>query len=101
MDCFDRFTLLSNQHLVESFDEIENSYNLGILKTSNNGQYFYEKAKSLNVDLKNCIVIDDSEKVCKTFENLGGKGICSFGILEVVKNLEKLLKKVLYYKRYQ
>ena len=75
-----RFTLPNNPILNASFDEIENSYNLGIFKTTNNGQYFLDEANSLNIQIEDCVVIDDSVKVCRVFENLGGKAINSFGV---------------------
>ena len=90
MDSFDRFTLPNNLILKESFDEIDNSYNLGIFKSTNNGQYFLEKAKKLRVEISNCVVIDDSAKICKIFENLGGKAFRSYGLDEAMKNLDKL-----------
>lgn len=90
MDCFDRFTLPSNPILAQTFEEIENSYNLGIFKTTNNGEYFSSKAKKLNVSMQNCVVIDDSHKVCATFENLGGKSLCTYGIKPAVEALSLL-----------
>ncbi len=92
MDSFDRFTLPSNLILMESFDEIENSYNLGIFKTTNNGQYFIDKAESLGVEISNCVLVDDSARVCKVFEGLGGRALRSFGVVEVVGSLESIRK---------
>jgi FMN phosphatase YigB (HAD superfamily) len=93
MDCFDRFILPSNPQLAETFDEIDNSYYLGILKTTNNGEYFSNKAQSLHVDLKDCVVIDDSAKVCSVFEELGGFAINVYGIDNVVAGLSRLQQK--------
>ncbi|MEM1312153.1 MAG: hypothetical protein AAGF07_01680 [Patescibacteria group bacterium] len=90
MDCFDRFTLPSNPQLTKIFDEIDNSHNLGILKSTNNGEYFMNKAKSLKVNIHNCVVIDDSVKVCKVFEELGGLAINAYGEEEVLASLNKL-----------
>jgi hypothetical protein len=89
-DSFDRFTLPSNPILQESFDEIDNSYNLGIFKTTSNGQYFLDKAKELGVEISKCVVIDDSASVCKVFKNLGGRALQSYGVEEVVGSLESL-----------
>jgi FMN phosphatase YigB (HAD superfamily) len=90
MDSFDRFTLPSNLILKESFDEIDNSYNLGIFKTTNNGQYFLDKARILSVEISNCVLVDDSARVCEVFENLGGRALRSYGVEQVVENLERL-----------
>lgn len=92
MDCFDRFTLPSNPSLAQTFNEIENSYNLGILKTMNQGQYFYNKAASLNVPMRECVVIDDSAKVCKIFEELGGRALCTYGVEAALNGLTTLQK---------
>ncbi len=90
MDCFDRFTLDSNQILTSSFDEIDNSYNIGLLKTSNSGEYFLSRAQQKNIDIRNCVVIDDSPKVCEIFTKLGGKSFCVSGEKEVIDILNKL-----------
>jgi FMN phosphatase YigB (HAD superfamily) len=92
MDCFDRFTVPSNPILQEIFDEIENSCNIGLFKTSNNGQYFSEKVSSLGANISECVVIDDSKKVCRVFESLGGKAINAYGIEECVNKLSELLE---------
>lgn len=73
MDSFDRFTLPYNSILQNTFDRIDNSYNIGILKTSNNGEYFVNTIQEFAVDTKSCVLIDDSQETCKTFDNLGGK----------------------------
>jgi FMN phosphatase YigB (HAD superfamily) len=90
MDSFDRFTLPSNPILKESFDEIDNSYNLGIFKTTNSGQYFLDKVKKLGVQISNCVVIDDSASVCKVFKNLGGTALQCYGVEKVIGSLESL-----------
>jgi FMN phosphatase YigB (HAD superfamily) len=72
MDSFDRWTLKNNPILTEVFDYIHNSYNLKILKDDNDGQYFLDVCKYFNVDIQDCIHIDDSLKVCNVFNNLGG-----------------------------
>ncbi|NBV28044.1 hypothetical protein EBS02_03350 [bacterium] len=73
MDSFDRFTLPNHRYLFEIFDEIHNSYNLGLLKTSNNGEYFTRVSRKYNIDPNDTYLIDDSGSTCKTFSSFGGK----------------------------
>ncbi len=72
MDSFDRFTLPKHRYLLDIFDEIHNSYNLGILKTTNEGEYFKRVCKKYNVNPANSYLIDDSQSTCQVFNNLGG-----------------------------
>lgn len=87
MDSLDRFTIPNNPILTDTFDRIDNSYNLGILKTTNGGQYFKEVAHEFQVNISNCIVIDDSKDVCETFKTLGGIAYCVTGESNVVNIL--------------
>jgi 2-hydroxy-3-keto-5-methylthiopentenyl-1-phosphate phosphatase len=91
MDCFDRFTLPSNPILEQTFDEINNSYNLGIFKSTDGGRYFKEKTETLGGDIKSSVVIDDSDGVCEAFTKLGGRAFCVTGESEVIKVLQSLL----------
>lgn len=72
MDSFDRFTL-PKLGLEKYFDHISNSYFEGKQKTTNNGELFMEYAKKYEANIKSCIVLDNSLKVCDVFKNLGGR----------------------------
>jgi|SRR3989338_2219001 len=71
MDSFSRFTVPA-LGLKNYFDYISNSYHEGKHKTDKNGEIFIEYADKFDVPLKKCVVIDDSQNVCTTFESLGG-----------------------------
>lgn len=92
MDCFDRFTVKNNPILGETFNEIENSYNIKLLKSSNGGEYFRNKAEDLGKNMDNCFVLDDSEKICRIFTELGGKSFCVYGEESVLSALDVLTK---------
>jgi FMN phosphatase YigB (HAD superfamily) len=90
MDSFNRFTLPANPLLRSSFDEINNSYDVGILKNTDNGRYFVEKSKQLGVPLENSVLIDDSQQFCDIFTRLGGTAFCVTGVENVKKVLNYL-----------
>ncbi len=90
MDSFNRFTLPNNPLLTEVFDEINNSYDIKMLKTTENGKYFLEKCSELGVDIKDCILIDDSSRTCNAFSNLGGTTYCVSGVNQVREVLDNL-----------
>ena len=95
MDSFDRFTLPNNPILSQTFDEINNSYNIKMFKSSNKGEYFKNKLDKLGKTMDTAFVIDDSEKICRVFNELGGKAFCVYGedkvlvILDELTNYEK------------
>lgn len=91
MDSFDRFTLPRAVRLKEVFDRIDNSFNLGELKRDNNGQYFLDRAKEQNISINQCYFIDDSQKNCDFYTELGGRAYCATGEDNVVSVLKKLL----------
>ena len=94
MDSFDRFSLPKNPLMTENFDEIDNSYNTKMFKTSNNGKYFLQKISSAGAVISNCILIDDSENNCDMFRSLGGMAFnVKGGEDEVVKACEYILKR--------
>ncbi len=72
MDSFSRFTVPALE-LEKYFDHISNSFNEGKYKTDNGGETYLEYAKRFNVDIKECVVIDDSINACDIFASLGGK----------------------------
>jgi len=90
MDSFDRFTLPSNPSLTKAFDRIDNSFNVKMLKTTNNGQYFIKTAAEYEIPLSNCVVIDDSQEVCDVFTYLGGQSFCVTTEANVLNALSKL-----------
>jgi hypothetical protein len=71
MDSFDRFTAPALQ-LNSHFDVIVNSYSEGQLKTDNNGESFL---KYLKGSVAEAVLIEDSQKTCDVFTQLGGKAL--------------------------
>ena len=89
MDSFDRFTLPNNKYLYNFFDEIHNSFNFGLLKTTNNGEYFKKIIKKYNLNPKNSYLIDDSNSTCKIFSDLGGTSFrtkTENDVLDIISN---------------
>ncbi len=71
MDSFSRFTVPALR-LEKYFDYISNSYYEGRHKTDNGGLIFKEYSERVGTPLSECVVLDDSQRVCDTFESLGG-----------------------------
>ena len=89
MDSFDRFTLPNNKYLYNIFDEIHNSFNFGLLKTTNNGEYFKKIIKKYNLNPKNSYLIDDYNSTCKIFSDLGGTSFrtkTENDVLDIISN---------------
>ncbi|TSC62016.1 MAG: Uncharacterized protein G01um101448_395 [Parcubacteria group bacterium Gr01-1014_48] len=74
MDCFDRFTMPAI-NLQNYFDVVVNSYNRRISKNENNGELFKRVATENGLELIDSILIDNSETICKIFQNLGGQSL--------------------------
>ena len=72
MDSFDRFTIPAHPELEETFDEIHNSYNIGIHKPDQNGKYFTDVMTKQGVEPSICHLIDDSGSSCAAFRQAGG-----------------------------
>lgn len=72
MDSFSRFTVPALQ-LEQYFDHISNSYYEEKHKADNDGELFVEYAEKWGVPISDCVVIDDSPRVCAIFEALGGR----------------------------
>jgi FMN phosphatase YigB (HAD superfamily) len=89
MDCFMRFTVPA-LNLGPHFDAISSSYDEKMSKTDNNGEVFKKYADRYGVALENCLVIDDSEAVCKVFESHGGMGHLVSKGKDVMFFLEKI-----------
>ena len=71
MDCFSRFTVPANQ-LQTVFDRIINSSDIARSKRDQDGLSFRETAEQYGLQLSNSILIDDSEKTCNLFQQMGG-----------------------------
>jgi FMN phosphatase YigB (HAD superfamily) len=74
MDVFSRFTVPALR-LHAYFDEIVNSADVGVYKTDGNGSIFDEIAKRHGAELRDCILLDDSEDALRVFEYQGGLGL--------------------------
>ena len=71
MDSFTRFTVPA-LNLNKYFDLISNSYYEEKHKTDEGGKLFIKYIDRFNANVRECIIIDDSKKVCSVFNNLGG-----------------------------
>lgn len=71
MDVFNIWTVPALT-LNSMFDEIINSSDVGYLKTDYGGKIFLEQTKLYDTSVENCVLLDDSKNVCKTFSDLGG-----------------------------
>ena len=71
-DAFERFILPEFQQLRDTFDFIDNSHAIGLLKSDCEGKYFLDRLRSLDVKPQDAWLIDDGEKNCEIFSNLGG-----------------------------
>lgn len=92
IDGFDRFVLPANSTLVETFDQIDNSYNTGLLKLSNNGVYFSSIFGNISSEYKKkSVLVDDSLVNCEMFQSIGGIAYNILGgELEVIAILSEL-----------
>lgn len=90
MDSFDRFTLPANPYLGKAFDEVHNSYLLGLLKKTRSGVYFVDTVAGHGADFGQCVLIDDSDSTCKLFQGLGGIAYRTQNEDEVLAVLRKL-----------
>lgn len=86
MDCFTRF-IVPTYKLDTVFDHIINSADVGIRKEDRNGKIF----TLVTNDFPNCTIIDDSEHVCKFFEQHGGKAFHVQEREDTVKYLKSLI----------
>jgi FMN phosphatase YigB (HAD superfamily) len=71
MDSFTRFTVPSLE-LEQYFDVISNSYYEGRHKTDDNGALFIKYTTKFAVNIADCLLFDDSDKVLDVFSLLGG-----------------------------
>ena len=72
MDCFNRFTNPQIQ-FEKYFSYIFNSYDYGVLKDDVPTKCLFKKIIDLyDFDIKKSVLLDNSEKNCKIFSELGG-----------------------------
>jgi len=91
MDCFTRFTVPSLR-LKKIFDLIINSADIGYLKDDRNGKAFVDCLSLFNIDsMNNSYLLDDSEKACNMFNQLGGKVLIINDKKDTIKYLKMLL----------
>jgi FMN phosphatase YigB (HAD superfamily) len=91
MDSFSRFTQ-STLDLDKYFDLISNSYYEGMHKADNQGELFLKYTNKYGVQIKDCILFDDSKKVHETFLNLGGKAYLVTPEQDIIYHLTNLFK---------
>lgn len=74
MDCFRRF-IIPALNLGDCFDAIVISSETRVFKDDNSGEQFKKYASLLNTPISSAILIDDSEKCCTVFKQIGGYSI--------------------------
>jgi FMN phosphatase YigB (HAD superfamily) len=90
MDNFTRFTCPA-LNLNNYFNAISNSYDQRLLKTDNDGEIFLKYVKEQNANIKDCILLDDSQKIYDTFTNLGGTAHLITPEKDIAYHLQKLI----------
>ena len=71
MDCLDRFTVPALR-LGNYFDLILNSYNERMFKNDFDGKFYIEAAEHHGINIRDCVLIDNSEKTCELFSKIEG-----------------------------
>jgi FMN phosphatase YigB (HAD superfamily) len=89
MDSFTRFTVPA-LGLERYFDLISNSFDEGLMKTENDGELFVKYLKRFDAPIADSIVFDDSPRVGKVFERLGGKSYLVTKDVPLGFHLEKI-----------
>ena len=92
MDCLDRFTVPALR-LGNYFDLILNSYNERMFKNDQEGKFYLSAAENHGVDIKDCILLDNSEKTCALFKRLGGTAYLISGSKSLVYWLGQISSK--------
>lgn len=93
MDSFSRFTSPALM-LDDYFDYISNSYDEGMHKTDNQGELFLKYINKYGVAIEECILLDNSMKVQKVFDNLGGKTYLVTDEQDILYHLDNLLSNI-------
>lgn len=89
VDAFSRFSVPSKK--LNSFvDVVINSADWKSSKTDDNDNLLIAATDLLSCDVDNSILIDDKERVCRHFANLGGHSICIRSVKETLSVLSAL-----------
>lgn len=92
MDCFSRFTVPA-LGLDKVFDRIINSADVGYLKNEYDGKTFTDCFKQYNIsDISKSYFLDDSEKNCTVFSNLGGVALKVNSKEDTINHLKFIIK---------
>lgn len=90
MDCFNRFTI-NKLKLLNYFHYIFNSYDYGVLKDDPLPKGLFKKVIDLNgFDIKKSVLLDNSQKNCDLFNQLGGSSFLIKDKQDVVSILKML-----------
>lgn len=92
MDCFSRCTVPAGR-MEELFDCIINSSATRKLKRDQNGLSFHEIVQRYDTQLRDCVLIDDSQKTCSLFRELGGIAYQTLGVQHSTELLGVLVNK--------
>lgn len=90
MDSFTRFTRPA-LGLDQYFNHISCSFDEGRHKTDDNGKLFVDWAEKIGIALPRSILIDDQEKCCDIFSQLGGTAKQTFSLDHTFEILRELL----------
>lgn len=91
MDCFTRFTVHASE-LEKYFDHLINSADVGRLKLHELGLTFRMMCDQLRIPISHSFLIDDSEKTCNLFHELGGKAYRTSGLKKTEEILKTLIR---------
>lgn len=90
MDCFNRFTI-NKLKLLNYFHYIFNSYDYGVLKDDPLPKGLFKKVIDLNgFDIQKSVLLDNSQKNCDLFSQLGGSSFLIKDKQDVVSILKML-----------
>jgi len=90
MDSFTRFTVPA-LNLENYFVEISNSFYEGRHKTDDGGSIFHKFTDKYQTEISECILLDDSDEVCKLFNELGGTSLQVSVKVPIEHHLSKLV----------
>jgi len=88
VDSFSRFTQPAWE-LDKYFDYISNSYYEGLHKKDNQGELFLKYANKFGAPIGDCLLFDDSIKVCETFTELGGRAYWVTSEQDIIYHLKR------------
>lgn len=91
MDSFDRFTVPALS-LDTYFDMIVNSFSDGRFKYEDGGSMFLDAAKKIGGTIDTAYLIDDSQRNCDVFNELGGTALKVDAEHSTLSHLERLEK---------